>query len=114
MNQQERIQERIAFLKEQLDSLDHYLPETYQFLTAELDLQQRELMEHKIQDFYWNQTNEQQNTITDWRDQTQSQKSDYKEQWIRQWRCRDWSGGAKTLWATQATKNNLDLTSTSE
>jgi hypothetical protein len=80
MNQQERIQERIAFLKEQLDSLDHYLPETYQFLTAELDLQQRELMEHKIQDFYGSQTNEQQNTITDRRDQTQSQKSDYREQ----------------------------------
>jgi len=65
MNPQERIQERVAFLKEQLDSLDHYLPETYQFLTAELDRQQRELMEYKIQDFYWNQTNEQQNPIID-------------------------------------------------
>ena len=58
MNPQERIQERIDFLKEQLDSLDHYLPETYQFLMAELDLQQRELMEYKIKDFYGNQTNE--------------------------------------------------------
>jgi len=79
MNPQERIQERIAFLKEQLDSLDHYLPETYQFLTAELDLQQRELMEHKIQDFYWNQTNEQQDPITDSGDQTQSQKSNIRD-----------------------------------
>jgi len=78
MNPQERIQERIAFLKEQLDSLDHYLPETYQFLTAELDLQQRELMEHKIQDFYWNQTNEQQDPLTDSGDQTESQESDHR------------------------------------
>ncbi len=78
MKPQERIQERIAFLEEQLDSLDHYLPETYQFLMAELDLQQRELMEHKIQDFYWNQTNEQQDPITDSGDQTQGQKSDHK------------------------------------
>ena len=80
MNPQERIQERIAFLEQQLDSLDHYLPETYQFLMAELDLQQRELMEHKIQDFYWNQTDEQQDPITDSRDQAQSQKSDYRNQ----------------------------------
>ena len=58
MKTQERIQERITFLEEQLDSLGHFLPETYQYLMAELDLQQRELMEHKIQDFYWNQTNE--------------------------------------------------------
>jgi len=78
MNPQERIQERIDFLKEQLDSLDHYLPETYQFLMAELDLQQRELMEHKIQDFYWNQTNEQQDPITDSGDQTQGQESNHR------------------------------------
>jgi len=78
MNPQERIQERVAFLKEQLDSLDHYLPETYQFLTAELDRQQRELMEYKIQDFYWNQTNEQQNPIIDSGDQTQSQESNHR------------------------------------
>ena len=80
MNPQERIQKRIAFLEEQLDSLEHYLPETYQFLMAELDLQQRELMEHKIQDFYWNQTNEQQDPITDSGDQTQSQESDHRNQ----------------------------------
>ena len=80
MNPQERIQERINFLEKQLDSLEHYLPETYQFLMAELDLQQRELMEHKIQDFYWNQTNEQQDPITDSRDQTQSQESDHRNQ----------------------------------
>ena len=58
MNHQEQIQERISFLEKQLNSLDHYLPETYEFLMSELDLQQRELMDHKIQDFYRNQTNE--------------------------------------------------------
>jgi len=79
MNPQKLIQERIAFLKEQLDSLDHYLPETYQFLTAELDLQQRELMEHKIKDFYWKQTNEQQDPITDSGDKTQSQESHHRD-----------------------------------
>jgi len=78
MTPQERIQERIAFLEKQLDSLDHYLPETYQFLMAELDLQQRELMKHKIQDFYQKQTNEQQDTITDSGDQTESQKSNIR------------------------------------
>ena len=83
MTPQERIQERIAFLEEQLDLLDHYLPETYQFLMAELDLQQRELMDYKIQDFYWKQTNEQQDTITDSGDQTQSQESDNRHQCLR-------------------------------
>jgi hypothetical protein len=48
MNPQEQIQDRITFLQDQLDSLDHYLPETYQFMMAELDLQHRILMEHKI------------------------------------------------------------------
>ena len=80
MKFQERIQERIAFLEAQLDSLEHYLPETCQFLMAELDMQQRDLMELKLQDFYNNQTNEQQNPITDSRDQTQSQKSSHGHQ----------------------------------
>jgi hypothetical protein len=79
MNPQEQIQERITFLEDQLDSLDHYLPETYQFLMAELDLQQRELMEHKIQNFYWNQSNEQQDPIIDSRDQAQSQENESYE-----------------------------------
>jgi len=69
------IQERINFLQSQIQSLDHYLPETYQFLMEELDLQQRELMEHKIQDFYRNQTNEHQDQKSDSRDQAQDQKS---------------------------------------
>jgi len=51
-------QERIAFLQEQLNSLEHYLPETYQLLMMEMDLQQRELMKDKIQNFYLEQNNE--------------------------------------------------------
>ena len=58
MSTQQQVQERIQFLQTQLESLVHYLPETYQFLMAELDLQQRDLMEIKIQDFYNKQNNE--------------------------------------------------------
>jgi hypothetical protein len=46
---------------------------------AELDLQQRELMEHKIQNFYRNQSNEQQDPIIDSRDQAQSQENESYE-----------------------------------
>jgi len=58
MSTQEQVRERIQFLQTQLESLEHYLPETYQFLMAELDSQQRDLMEHKIHEFYKNQSNE--------------------------------------------------------
>jgi len=47
-----QIQCRIAFLQEQLDSLEHYLPETYQYLMNEMDTQQRNLMALKIQSYY--------------------------------------------------------------
>jgi len=60
MKWQQQIEDRIAFLQEQLESLDHYLPETYQYLMVEMDQQQRELMEYKVKDFYWTQENEQQ------------------------------------------------------
>lgn len=52
MTSQETIQTRIQFLEQQIQSLEHYLPETYSLLMAELDTQQRDLMELKIQDFY--------------------------------------------------------------
>ena len=61
MKTQEQIQQRISFLQRQLDSLEHYLPETYQFLMAEMDHQQRYLMELRIQDFYEDLSNEHQN-----------------------------------------------------
>jgi hypothetical protein len=55
-----QVQCRIVFLQEQLDSLEHYLPETYQYLMEEMDVQQRCLMELKIQSYYQQQSNEQQ------------------------------------------------------
>ena len=61
MNTQQQVQQRINFLQKELDSLEHYLPDTYQFLMAEMDNQQRELVAFKIQDFYQELSNEQQN-----------------------------------------------------
>ena len=61
MSTQEQVQQRINFLQNELDSLEHYLPDTYQFLMAEMDNQQRELVAIKIQDFYQELSNEQQN-----------------------------------------------------
>ncbi len=61
MNPRQQVQQRITFLQEQLDSLEHYLPETYQFLMAEMDHQQCHLMELRIQDFYEDLSNEHQN-----------------------------------------------------
>jgi hypothetical protein len=78
MSSQDQIQARISFLRTQLESLDHYLPETYQFLMAELDSQQRDLMELKIQDFYSNQDNEQQHQNPDTGNPDQTQKSHHK------------------------------------
>jgi hypothetical protein len=77
---QQAVEGRIEFLQEQLNSLDHYLPETYQFLMAELDSQQRILMEIRIHQFYKDQNNEQQDPITPIGNQKQSQKSNHRIQ----------------------------------
>jgi hypothetical protein len=77
---QQAVEKRTEFLQEQLNSLDHYLPETYQFLMTELDSQQRILMEIRIHQFYEDQSNEQQDPITPSRNQEQGQKSDYRNQ----------------------------------
>ena len=61
MSTQQQVQQRINFLQKELDSMEHYLPDTYQFLMAEMDNQQRELVAIKIQDFYQELSNEQQN-----------------------------------------------------
>ena len=52
------LESKITFLQQQLDSLEHYLPETYQYLMNEMDTQQRCLMELKIQSYYQQQSNE--------------------------------------------------------
>ena len=72
------LESKITFLQKQLDSLEHYLPETYNFLMNEMDTQQRCLMELKIQSYYQQQSNEQQDPITNSGDQTKGQKSDHR------------------------------------
>jgi len=66
--------ERIAFIIHQIESLEHYLPETYQMLMDELDQQNVELKHLEIQDFYLRQNNAEQDTTTDSGNQEQSQK----------------------------------------
>ena len=71
------VQCRIAFLQKQLDSLEHYLPETYQYLMNEMDTQQRCLMGLKIQSYYQQQSNEQQDQNPHKGHSEQDQKSDH-------------------------------------
>jgi len=78
MNTQDQVQARIDFLQTQLDSLEHCLPETYQLLMQEMDLQQRDLMELKTKDFYNNQDNEHQHKNPNTGDTNQTQKSHHK------------------------------------
>ena len=70
MKTQEQIQQRLNFIQQQLDSLEHYLPETYQYLMEEMDCQQRNLIELKIKDFYKNLSLEHQNKNPDLPNQT--------------------------------------------
>lgn len=74
MTSQEQVQGRIEFLQKQLDSLEHYLPETYQYLMNEMDIQQKNLMELKIQHFYQGQNDEQQNPSPDEGDSIKGQE----------------------------------------
>jgi hypothetical protein len=46
------LQQRIEFIKSQIDSLEHYLPETYQLLMNELDVQNRMLMGQRLNQYY--------------------------------------------------------------
>ena len=55
MNQttdRQRLESKIAFLQQQLDSLDHYLPETYQYLIKEIDTQQVLLKHLQVQEHF--------------------------------------------------------------
>ena len=74
-SQRDHIEARINFIKQQLDSLEHYLPETYQFLMEEMDSQQRNLIELKVKDFYKNLSLEQQNHNSDLPNHTISDSS---------------------------------------
>jgi hypothetical protein len=47
-----RTSHKIRFLEDQLMALDHYLPETYDYLMQELDLQKRLLAELDVNEHY--------------------------------------------------------------
>ena len=47
-----RLESKIAFLQQQLDSLDHYLPETYQYLMEQMDSQQVLLKHLQVQEHF--------------------------------------------------------------
>jgi len=51
-SERQKPESKIAFLQQQLDSLDHYLPETYQFLIAEMDSQQVLLKQLEVQEHF--------------------------------------------------------------
>jgi hypothetical protein len=45
---------KIRFLEDQLVALDHYLPETYDYLMVELDHQKRTLAELEVGEYFLN------------------------------------------------------------
>ena len=51
-NKKSRVQQKIRFLEDQLVSLDHYLPETYDYLMQELDIQRRLLAELEVSETF--------------------------------------------------------------
>ena len=55
-SQKDHVEARLNYLQNELDNLKLYLPETYQLLRAEMDYQQREMMQLKIQEFYRSQS----------------------------------------------------------
>ena len=48
----QRLESKIAFLQQQLDSLDHYLPYTYQYLMEQMDSQQVLLKRLEVQNHF--------------------------------------------------------------
>ena len=80
----QRLECKIAFLQKQLDSLEHYLPETYQYLMEEMDVQQRCLMKLKIQSYYQQQVNEQQDKNPDKGYSKQDPKPDQQRKGVSQ------------------------------
>jgi hypothetical protein len=51
-NLKTRTLNKISFLEDQLVSLDHYLPETYDYLMRELDQQKLTLAELEVEDAF--------------------------------------------------------------
>ena len=74
-SQKEQIEASINFIQQQLDALEHYLPETYQYLMEEMDSRQPNLIELKVKDFYKNLSLEHQHQNPDLPNQTISDPS---------------------------------------
>ena len=51
-SERQKLESKIAFLQQQLDSLDHYLPDTYQYLMEQMDSQQVLLKQLEVQDHF--------------------------------------------------------------
>jgi hypothetical protein len=51
-SEHQKLESKIAFLQQQLDSLDHYLPETYQYLMEQMDSQQVLLKQLQVQEHF--------------------------------------------------------------
>jgi len=51
-NLKTRTQSKIQFLEDRLVALDHYLPETYEYLMRELDHQKLTLAELEVEDHF--------------------------------------------------------------
>jgi hypothetical protein len=51
-SERQKLESKIAFLQQQLDSLDHYLPETYQYLMEQMDTQQVLLKQLEVQEHF--------------------------------------------------------------
>ena len=51
-SERQKLESKITFLQQQLDSLDHYLPETYQYLMEQMDTQQVLLKQLEVQEHF--------------------------------------------------------------
>jgi hypothetical protein len=51
-SERKRLESKIIFLQQQLDSLDHYLPDTYKFLVEQMDAQQVLLKRLEVQEHF--------------------------------------------------------------
>jgi hypothetical protein len=51
-SERQKLESKITFLQKQLDSLDHYLPDTYQYLMEQMDTQQVLLKQLEVQDHF--------------------------------------------------------------
>ena len=51
-SERQKLESKITFLQQQLDSLDHYLPDTYKFLVEQMDAQQVLLKQLEVQEHF--------------------------------------------------------------